>query len=187
MIRRIMAKKLTHLDEAGRARSFDGVEILAALTDEQRAELARASRSLLYAAGEVIVAEGDAGNSMFVVARGKASVTLSQTEGELAALGEGAAVGGAGVVAGGGEVEGDEGGAVNGDGDDAAGVAVKGRERDEGGEGAAGEEGADAVGEAGDEFLGGRFGVRGLGRGHGFPLVGRRGSLIRSVGRRVGG
>jgi len=78
------------VDEAGRARSFDGVEILAALTDEQRAELARASRSLLYAAGEVIVAEGDAGNSMFVVARGKASVTLSQTEGELAALGEGA-------------------------------------------------------------------------------------------------
>ena len=58
-------------DEAARAGAFDGVEILAALTDEQRAELAAASRSLLYAAGEVIVAEGDAGDSMFVLARGK--------------------------------------------------------------------------------------------------------------------
>jgi CRP-like cAMP-binding protein len=73
-----------------RARSFDEVEILAALTAGQRAELAAASRSLLYAAGEVIVAEGDAGDSMFVVARGEASVTLSQTEGVLATLRQGA-------------------------------------------------------------------------------------------------
>ena len=43
--------------DAGDARArFDGVEILAALTDEQRAELAAVSRSLLYAAGEAIVA-----------------------------------------------------------------------------------------------------------------------------------
>jgi small-conductance mechanosensitive channel/CRP-like cAMP-binding protein len=81
------------IDEGARARSFDGVEILAALTDEQRAELAAASRSLLYAAGEVIVAEGDAGNSMFVLARGSASVTLSKTEGEVATLGAGALFG----------------------------------------------------------------------------------------------
>ena len=73
-----------------RARSFDEVEILAALTAGQRAELAAASRSLLYAAGEVIVAEGDAGDSMFVVARGEASVTLSQTEGVRRRCGEGA-------------------------------------------------------------------------------------------------
>jgi len=77
-------------DEAARARSFDGVEILAALTDEQRAELAGASRSLLYPAGEAIVTEGDAGDSMFVLARGEASVTLSQTDGDVATLREGA-------------------------------------------------------------------------------------------------
>ena len=73
-----------------RARSFDGVEILAALTDEQRAELAAVSRPLLYAAGEAIVAEGDAGDSMFVLARGEAVVTLAQTEGVVATLGAGA-------------------------------------------------------------------------------------------------
>jgi small-conductance mechanosensitive channel/CRP-like cAMP-binding protein len=73
-----------------RARSFDGVEILAALTDEQRVELAAVSRPLLYAAGEAIVAEGDAGDSMFVLARGEAAVTLSQTEGVVATLRAGA-------------------------------------------------------------------------------------------------
>src|SRR6185436_11079967 len=73
-----------------RARSFDGVEILAALTDEQRVELAAVSRPQLYAAGEAIVAEGDAGDSMFVLARGEAAVTLSQTEGVVATLRTGA-------------------------------------------------------------------------------------------------
>jgi small-conductance mechanosensitive channel/CRP-like cAMP-binding protein len=73
-----------------RARSFDGVEILAALTDEQRVELAAVSRPLLYAAGEAIVAEGDAGDSMFVLARGEAAVTLSETEGVVATLRAGA-------------------------------------------------------------------------------------------------
>ncbi len=77
-------------DGAQRARAFDGVEILAALTEEQRAELAAVSRSLLYAAGEAIVAEGDAGDSMFVLARGEAAVTLSQTDGVVAALRAGA-------------------------------------------------------------------------------------------------
>ena len=77
-------------DGSARARAFDGVEILAALTDEQRAELAAVSRRLLYAAGEVIVGEGDAGESMFVLARGEAAVTLSQTEGVLATLRAGA-------------------------------------------------------------------------------------------------
>ena len=66
---------------------------LAALTDEQRAELARASRALLYPAGEAIVSEGDAGDSMFVLARGEASVTLSQTDGDVATLREGALFG----------------------------------------------------------------------------------------------
>jgi small-conductance mechanosensitive channel/CRP-like cAMP-binding protein len=77
-------------DDAARARSFDGVAILAALTDGQRAELARASRSLLYPAGEAIVSEGDAGDSMFVLLRGEAAVTLSETHGNVATLREGA-------------------------------------------------------------------------------------------------
>ena len=76
--------------DAARARSFDGVDILAALTDEQRAELAGASRWLLYPAGQAIVTEGEAGDSMFVLARGEASVTLAQTDGTVATLGAGA-------------------------------------------------------------------------------------------------
>ena len=36
------------------------------------------------------MAEGDAGDSMFVLARGEASVTLAQTDGEVATLGAGA-------------------------------------------------------------------------------------------------
>jgi len=77
-------------DEGARARSLDGVEILASLTGEQRAQLAGASRTVLYAAGEVIVGEGEPGASMFVLARGEAAVTLSQTDGEVARLREGA-------------------------------------------------------------------------------------------------
>jgi len=79
--------------ESTRARSFDRVEILAGLTDEQRASLAQAARPLLFAAGETIVAEGAAGASMFVLLHGEASVRLAQTEGEVARLREGAVFG----------------------------------------------------------------------------------------------
>jgi small-conductance mechanosensitive channel/CRP-like cAMP-binding protein len=78
------------VDDPALARSFDGVDILAALTGDQRSQLAAASRRLLFAAGETIVAEGEPGASMFVVARGEASVTLAQSDGELARLREGA-------------------------------------------------------------------------------------------------
>jgi small-conductance mechanosensitive channel/CRP-like cAMP-binding protein len=77
----------------GRAGSFDQVEILAGLTGDQRAALARAARTLLFAAGETIVAEGDAGASMFVLLRGEASVRLALTDGEVARLREGAVFG----------------------------------------------------------------------------------------------
>jgi small-conductance mechanosensitive channel/CRP-like cAMP-binding protein len=76
-----------------RARSFDRVEILAGLSDEQRGQLAQAARPMLFAAGETIVAEGGAGASMFVLMRGQASVRLAQTEGEVARLREGAVFG----------------------------------------------------------------------------------------------
>ena len=79
--------------DAARARAFDGVEILAALSDGQRARLAQAARPVLFAAGETIVAEGDAGASMFVLRRGEASVRLAQSEGEVARLREGAVFG----------------------------------------------------------------------------------------------
>ncbi len=65
------------------------VEILSSLTTEQRARLS-ASGPDLYAAGEIIVREGDAGSSMFVVQSGEAAVTLAGTDGDVARLPPGA-------------------------------------------------------------------------------------------------
>ena len=66
------------------------VEILAALREHLRAQLLEASQRPLFSAGEIIVREGDAGSSMFVVVRGEASVTLAGTDGEVARLRDGA-------------------------------------------------------------------------------------------------
>lgn len=76
-----------------RTGAFAGVEILAGLSGEQRDRLAAASRPLLFAAGETIVEQGDAGASMFILERGEASVRLAGTEGEVARLRDGAVFG----------------------------------------------------------------------------------------------
>jgi small-conductance mechanosensitive channel/CRP-like cAMP-binding protein len=77
------------VDDDARARMIGDVEVLASLSDEQRAQLVATSRTLLYEAGQVIVREGDPGASMFVVKRGEAAVTLGGADGELARHGEG--------------------------------------------------------------------------------------------------
>ena len=51
-------------------------QMFSALTDQQRADLLQTARPSLYGAGEVIVRQGDAGSSMFVIARGEAVVRL---------------------------------------------------------------------------------------------------------------
>jgi small-conductance mechanosensitive channel/CRP-like cAMP-binding protein len=71
------------------AQLLDGVEIFAALTGEQREQLAAASRALLFEAGQDIVRQDEAGASMFVLKRGEAAVTLAHTVGELARHREG--------------------------------------------------------------------------------------------------
>jgi small-conductance mechanosensitive channel/CRP-like cAMP-binding protein len=60
------------------------VEIFAPLTDTQRAELLHATGRSLYAAGEVIVRQGDPGSSMFVVLSGEATVTIESPPREVA-------------------------------------------------------------------------------------------------------
>lgn len=77
-------------DPAQVAGALARVEIFQPLTDEQRAELARVARPGLYAAGELVVREGDAGASMFIVVRGEVVVTLTSAAGEVARLGPGA-------------------------------------------------------------------------------------------------
>jgi small-conductance mechanosensitive channel/CRP-like cAMP-binding protein len=69
-------------------RALASVEIFSSLDDAARGELARAARSSLYAAGEVVVRQGSPGSSMFVIVRGEAVVTL-ETGREVARLGAG--------------------------------------------------------------------------------------------------
>ena len=63
-------------DRGALERAIGGARIFAALTDAQRGELVQMARPSLYGAGDTIVREGDAGSSMFVIARGEAAVTL---------------------------------------------------------------------------------------------------------------
>lgn len=76
--------------DAATAAALAGVDILAALTDEQRELLVEAARSVVYGAGEIIVRQSDPGRSMFVLVRGEATVRLSGTDGDVARLRDGA-------------------------------------------------------------------------------------------------
>src|SRR5262249_14420601 len=64
--------------------ALDVVSIVAPLSADQRGHLLDGTRQLVYAAGEVIVREGARGNSMFLVMRGEAVVSLANTSGEVA-------------------------------------------------------------------------------------------------------
>lgn len=68
------------------------VDIFQTLRPELRRELARRSRELLFAPGDAIVRQGDAGDSMFVIADGQARVVEASGR-ELAVFGEGKYIG----------------------------------------------------------------------------------------------
>jgi small-conductance mechanosensitive channel/CRP-like cAMP-binding protein len=53
-----------------------GVEFLEALTSEQLQRLAGETRSVLYPAGAAVVRQGEAGDSLFVIARGRVEVSV---------------------------------------------------------------------------------------------------------------
>ena len=61
------------------ARAIAGVPVLAPLADEVHQALAAAADDHLYGDGEVIVREGNAGSSMFVVESGHVVVTVGRT------------------------------------------------------------------------------------------------------------
>ncbi len=69
---------------------IDAVDVFAPLSDGDRAALVSAASERLYGAGETIVRQGDAGESMFVVCRGEVRVTLEPNAHEVARLGAGA-------------------------------------------------------------------------------------------------
>ncbi len=68
------------------------VDILKPLTSQERQEVAQSLVQRVYAPGEVIVRRGEAGDSMFVIHRGRAEVLISDASGrpqQVAALGAG--------------------------------------------------------------------------------------------------
>lgn len=69
---------------AGYAAAIASVPVLAPLGAEAHLALAAKARARLYANGEVIVREGDAGRSMFLVRRGQVAVTIGPNRQEVA-------------------------------------------------------------------------------------------------------
>lgn len=67
-------------------RVMASVPMFAPLTESERAQLFAVGRGVLYARGEAIVRQGQAGHSLFIIRRGEASVTLAGTTGEVARL-----------------------------------------------------------------------------------------------------
>jgi small-conductance mechanosensitive channel/CRP-like cAMP-binding protein len=66
------------------AREIASVPVLAGLGEEAHAALARAASERLYADGETIVSEGDAGSSMFIVRGGAVVITVEPDAREVA-------------------------------------------------------------------------------------------------------
>ena len=72
-----------------------GVDIFSPLSPEERARLAEGCVSFTYAPGEAIIREGEGGDSMFVVHRGRVEVRVSERDRQrvVNTLGEGAVFG----------------------------------------------------------------------------------------------
>ena len=66
------------------------IDLFAGLDDEERARLAEVCQEHLFGAGERIVRQGDAGQSMFVVLDGRVRVTLEPSGQEVAVISRGA-------------------------------------------------------------------------------------------------
>jgi CRP-like cAMP-binding protein len=73
-------------DVLGAAAILGGIDLFAMLTSETRAALSRGAQEHIFAAGEAIVRQGDAGSSMFVVLSGRARVVLEPANQEVAII-----------------------------------------------------------------------------------------------------
>jgi small-conductance mechanosensitive channel/CRP-like cAMP-binding protein len=81
-------------DEATKERQRDAllkrVDLFTTLSDEQRRTIATAARTRTFGAGEIIVREGEPGQSMYVVASGTVAVVVEPDRRTVATLEEGA-------------------------------------------------------------------------------------------------
>ena len=73
-------------DVARAAHQLSAVDLFAALSGEARHLLAAAATHHLFAAGEAIVRQGDSGDSMFIVLKGRARVTIEPSGQEVAVI-----------------------------------------------------------------------------------------------------
>src|SRR5260221_5083057 len=76
-----------------RDRLLAGVDLFAALGEDQRREIAAATTSRMYGDGEAIVRQGDAGHSMFIIGSGRAAVVLEPEGREVATIERGGYLG----------------------------------------------------------------------------------------------
>lgn len=72
-----------------RERVLARVDLFSRLTDDQRRQIAAASAIRLFGAGEVIVRQGDPGQSMFIVCSGSVAVLLEPDRREVAVIEKG--------------------------------------------------------------------------------------------------
>jgi small-conductance mechanosensitive channel/CRP-like cAMP-binding protein len=77
------------MKERQRYELLQRVDLFATLSDEQRHTIAAATRTRTFGAGEVIVREGEPGESMYVVASGTVAVLLGPNRHQLATIGAG--------------------------------------------------------------------------------------------------
>jgi small-conductance mechanosensitive channel/CRP-like cAMP-binding protein len=75
---------------ADRAAHLDAVDLIAMLPEAERAQFAERAIERLFGAGQTVVREGTAGDSMFVVCDGRVRVTVGEGGAEVATLGPGA-------------------------------------------------------------------------------------------------
>jgi CRP-like cAMP-binding protein len=87
------SKELPVLDEAAarveRERLLAGIDLFAALTDTDRGTIAARTRTIEFADAERIVAEGEPGQSMYIVASGRVRVLIEATKTTIATIEEG--------------------------------------------------------------------------------------------------
>jgi CRP-like cAMP-binding protein len=81
------------VSDADRAIWIEAVDLFTPLSAADRATLAEASRDRLYGAGQTVVRQGDVGDSMFVVGRGRVRVTILPGATEVATISEGGYIG----------------------------------------------------------------------------------------------
>src|SRR6185436_18383722 len=76
-------------DLAGDQAVLAKVSVFASLSDEERGQLTDASKRVLFGKGEMVVREGEARSSMFVIATGEVVVVLESQRQEVARIGAG--------------------------------------------------------------------------------------------------